>query len=78
MSIQAPGALGERVAAIATIGTLLYLAVQVRQNNRNLQDATPASINQGFAGIHFRLSSDEQFAELFIRGREELGASSPV
>ena len=49
MSIQDLGALGELVAAIATIATLLYLAVQSRQNNRNLQESTSASLNQGFA-----------------------------
>jgi PAS domain-containing protein len=78
MSIQDLGALGELVAAIATIATLLYLAVQIRQNNRNLQESTSASINQGFASINSRLSSDEQFAEIFIRGREDLEALNAV
>ena len=78
MSIQDLGALGELAAAIATIATLLYLAIQIRQNNRNLQESTSASINQGFASINSRLSSDEQFAEIFIRGREDLEALNPV
>lgn len=33
MSIQDLGSIGELIAAIATIGTLLYLAIQIRQNN---------------------------------------------
>jgi len=78
MSIQDLGALGELVAALATIATLLYLAVQIRQNNRNLQESTSASMNQGWASINSRLSSDEQFAEIFIRGREGLEALTPV
>ena len=78
MSIQDLGALGELVAAIATIATLLYLAIQIRQNNRNLQESTSASMNQGWASINTRLSSDEQFAEIFIRGRENLEALNPV
>ena len=78
MSIQDLGALGELVAAIATIATLLYLAIQIRQNNRNLHESTSASLNQGFASINSRLSSDEQFAEIFIRGRQDLEALSAV
>ena len=78
MSIQDLGALGELVAAIATIATLIYLAIQIRQNNRNLEESTSASINQGWASINSRISSDEQFAELFIRGRENLDALNPI
>lgn len=78
MSIQDLGAVGELVAAIATVATLLYLAIQIRQNNRNLEESTSASVNQGWASINSRLSSDPQFAEIFIRGREDLGALDPV
>jgi hypothetical protein len=78
MSIQDLGALGELAAAIATIATLLYLAIQVRQNNTNLQESTSASINQGFASINSRLSSDGEFVEIFIRGREDLEALNAV
>lgn len=78
MSIQDLGAIGELVAACATVVTLLYLAVQIRQNNRSLQEATSASINQGYASINSRLSSDEQFAEIFIRGRDDLDALNAV
>jgi hypothetical protein len=78
MSIQDWGALGEILAAIATVGTLLYLAVQIRQSNRHLHESTAASVNQGWASINSRLSSDEQFAEIFIRGREDLESLNPV
>jgi len=78
MSIQDLGALGEMVAAIATIATLIYLAIQIRQNNRNLQESTSASVNQGWASINSRLSGNEQLPEIFIRGREDLEALNPV
>lgn len=72
MSIQDLGALGELVAAFATIATLLYLAVQIRQGNRNLHESTSAAVNQGWASINSRLSSDGQLAEIFVRGREDI------
>ena len=72
MSIQDLGAIGELLAAIATLATLIYLALQIRQNSRNLQESTSASMNQGWASINTRLSSDPQFASIFIRGRVKL------
>ena len=72
MSIQDFGAIGELLAAIATLITLIYLALQIRQNSRNLQESTSASMNQGWASINTRLSSDPDFALIFIRGRENL------
>lgn len=72
MSIQDLGAIGELLAAIATLATLIYLALQIRQNSRNLQESTSASMNQGWASINTRLSSDPQFASIFIRGRANL------
>ena len=40
MSIQDLGALGELIAAIATVATLIYLAVQLKQNTKALRSAT--------------------------------------
>ena len=78
MNWDAIGAIGEVVGAVAVISTLIYLAVQIRQSNRNLAEATSASIIQSFASINSRISSDEQFAELFIRGRDDIDALNPV
>ncbi len=78
MSIQELGSLGELIAAIATVMTLIYLAAQIRQNNKGLAESTSASINASFASINSRISSDEQFAELFLRGRRDLDALNPV
>ena len=37
MTIQDLGSIGEFVAALATVATLIYLAVQIRQNTRSLR-----------------------------------------
>jgi len=72
MSIQDLGAIGELLAAFATLITLIYLALQIRQNSKNLQESTSASMNQGWSSINTRISSDPQFASIFIRGRENI------
>lgn len=45
MSIQELGSIGELIAAIATVLTLVYLAIQVRQNTRALKASTFQSIS---------------------------------
>ena len=78
MSIQELGSLGELVAAIATLATLLYLARQIRQSNQALAESTSGSINASYASINARISSDAEFAELFVRGRRDLASLDAV
>lgn len=78
MTIQELGSLGELIAAIATVVTLIYLTTQIRQNNRALAEATSASINASYASINSRISSDREFAELFLRGRIDPQGLDPV
>ena len=40
MTIQDLGSIGELIAAIATVATLVYLAVQLKQNTRALRSQT--------------------------------------
>jgi hypothetical protein len=78
VTVQELGSLGELIAAIATVVTLIYLTTQIRQNNKALAEATSASVNASYASINSRISSDAQFAELFLRGRRDLHSLDPV
>lgn len=49
------------------VATLIYLATQIRQNNKNLEEFTSASISASFMNVNSRISSDEQLAEIFVR-----------
>ena len=78
MSIQDWGAIGELLAAIATIGTLIYLALQIRENSKQLRvssiNALNDLINYAFDPIYnsdrnteawiVGLSSPEQLSEM--------------
>ena len=48
MSIQDLGALGELIAAIATVGTLVYLAIQIRSNTKSMETASRQSVANEF------------------------------
>jgi len=45
MTIQDLGSLGEFVAAVATVATLVYLAAQIRQNTSALKTSTVSSLH---------------------------------
>ncbi len=72
MTIQELGSLGELVAAIATIITLAYLALQIRQNTITSRASTVQETARFSAGLAQSLFEDPELALLFDRGRQDL------
>ena len=48
MSIMELGALGEFLGSIAVLATLVYLAVQIRQNTRSMEDSKKLALAQTY------------------------------
>lgn len=71
MSWVAIGALGEIVGALAVVLTLVYLAVQVRQNTTALRGATAAEAVGAVREWNSRLIDDLVVSELFAKGVED-------
>lgn len=76
MTLQDIGSIGELVGAIATVATLVYLAVQVRQNSKQMADSARLA-RFGFtdrtveAFSRYRgLMAQPQNAEIYVRGLE--------
>ena len=88
MSIQEWGAIGEIVGGIAVVASLVYLAMQIRQNTRQLSMTVKATELAAFernveAGNRIRemLITNPDVAELFARGLksyERLAASDKL
>ena len=84
---QLLGNFGEFVGAIGVVGTLVYLAVQIRQSkealdantrsldeNRNLTKAdTIRQLTQRWDDITHRASESREAASIFVRGNSSLG-----
>ena len=68
MTIQDLGSLGEFIAAIATLATLVYLALQIRQNTREAQAVSRNSVSQSFIDLLTHVSSDSEITKLVRRG----------
>ncbi len=68
MNWDALGAMGELISAVAVVATLIYVAVQLRQNTAALQSSTWQSIQDAEQRFDQFLASDPALIELFLRG----------
>jgi hypothetical protein len=68
VSLQDLGNVGEFVAAIGVIASLVYLALQIRQNTASVRDS--AHVNSGRAAFAFDalIAHDPEIAGLWFRG----------
>ena len=68
MTLEDLGNIGEFTAAIATLFTLVYLALQIRLNTRETQAASRTSVSQAFADLLSNMSRDSETSKLLRRG----------
>ena len=67
MSIQDWGAIGEIVGALAVVASLIYLAVQIRQNTRQISQSLESA---KLAAFEQNVESGNRARELFITNPE--------
>ena len=77
MTIQDLGSIGEFIAAVATIGTLAYLAIQVRQNTRALRASTFQGISSSMSLTSEAVATHPHLSELIIKAEGGLPNLSP-
>jgi hypothetical protein len=80
LTIQDLGSFGEVVAAIATIGTLFYLAIQIHSSNRLARAEVSRAPNSDLNSINAAFGTDPLFRaaiRLVMTGasRQDLGES---
>jgi hypothetical protein len=68
MSWESIGAIGELVAAIATVGTLAYLALQIHQSNTTARAQARQTLIDSWASKNWDLSRDSRMMQAFAEG----------
>ncbi len=68
MNWEAIGAVGEIVGALAVIATLVYLAVQIRQNTASVKAAAMDAAVTHVSNIRQSIFENEQVAEIYVEG----------
>ncbi len=77
MNWEAIGAIGEIVGALAVVISLLYLATQIRTQNREARTASAHEILEAFRGA-LALLKDRESADIFLRGTSDYDALDDV
>ncbi len=68
MTLQDLGSIGEFTAAIATLVTLVYLALQIRQNTRSVRSAALDSISMSISEFMDKVAQDPALTKLWFDG----------
>ena len=66
MSIAELGALGEFIASFGVFATLIYLAIQMRQNTQALRLNTAQVVTEELQRMFSLLASDEGLSKVFV------------
>jgi hypothetical protein len=74
VTIEQLGSIGEIVGALATVATLLYLAVQIRQNTTTVRSAATSAYVQGSHSVSNLLVADPELCDLYYKGLEDPGS----
>jgi hypothetical protein len=77
MNWDAFGAISELVGSIALIVTLVYLAIQLRQNTRATRSVTFQAINDGMSRVTEVFATDPELSRILLRGGPGLEYLSP-
>ena len=76
MNWQAIGAVGEVLGAGAVFLTLIYLAVQIRQNTGALRSSASQAVHENFALWYAQTQSDPVLLDISIRGMADYASIS--
>ena len=68
VTIEQIGSIGELIAAIATVATLVYLAAQIRQNSKLFRTSVTMATREGRAEMNRIMATDDQANRVFFEG----------
>jgi len=74
LTVETLGNLGDFVGGIAVIVSLVYLALQIRQNTRMLRASALASTTQTYVSFNHLLGNNAVVARVFQVGLEDFSA----
>jgi len=72
MSLDDLANLGEALGGIAVLVSLVYLALQIRQNTRTVRSTAFQQVVDSFSEISLAISQDRDLTELFVRANAGL------
>jgi hypothetical protein len=77
MTIEQMGSIGEVIGGIAVLVTLIYLAIQMRQNTQMMRAAAHHSVNELGVHINLALGTDPEASRVLQLGSENYKELDP-
>ena len=74
MTIQDLGSIGELVAAIATVATLIYLALQIRHNTQATRSASFHAVSDSMNHVNVSVAQNPGLARIWVAGSADRGS----
>jgi hypothetical protein len=71
MTLETLGNVGEFLGAVAVLISLIYLALQIRQNTRTVRSAAHQAWSSSTAELNMVLASNRDFARVFRTGSQD-------
>ena len=68
---EAVGAIANLVAAFGVIATLIYLAIQIRQNSNQLRGSATIAVYDYQRALIDTLTEDQELYKIALRGNED-------
>ena len=66
MNWEAAGAIGEIIGAVAVVGTLVYLALQIRMQNKEARLAANQDLQRSVREISDSLRTDPEMLQIYL------------
>ena len=78
MNWDAAGAIGEIVGAIAVVFSIIYLATQIKQSNRESQATSRDNISKAISDIMVNIAADPDMSEILGQGLKDITTLSDL
>ena len=78
MDIESLSSIAELIAAIATLATLIYLTIQIRQTSASLKTTAVSNYSQMWVNSQFSLAESDVLPDIWWRGLESPDSLSTI
>jgi hypothetical protein len=76
MSLSDLANIGQVIGAIAVVISLIYVALQIRQNTNAVRSATAQTVHEHFAKWYHLVAADDELARIVANGLRDYGSLS--
>ena len=77
MNLSDVGNMAEAVAAVAVVISLVYLAIQIRQNTKAVRASSYQEVANGVTNFNSSLAQNKEMARIYLKGNEDPKQLSP-